>query len=83
MTAPEPIRIVEGLVVYPGDHLVVRIAEDVEPDTFMEFQDHLAGRLNPLGVELTLLGGPAIGQMAVVRKGQPDDAPTGAGEDKS
>jgi hypothetical protein len=63
----EQIR--EGLVVRPGDHLILSFPADSSPKDLAEFRDRIREQLQPIGpdIQVTLVAG--VDQITVIRGG--------------
>jgi hypothetical protein len=66
------VHIAEGLVVRPGDTLVLRLDEGVDVDEALEVKAAIERGMPP-GVQVGVI--VADGQLAVVRAAQPDPRP--------
>ena len=64
MSGGEVAGVAEGLVVKPGDSLIVRVATGTTPKQIDEFLNEIQGRFPD--VEVTVVGAE---QIAVVRRG--------------
>lgn len=65
-----PLGIEEGVVVRPGDTLVIRLSKDTSIEDFTRFRERALPMLKERlpGVEVVFLGG--VEQIAVVRAGE-------------
>lgn len=68
-------EVAEGLVVRPGDTLVLRLAKDIAFEDFERFRDQTISLIKERtpGVEVLIVGG-AVEQIAVVRADRGGDA---------
>lgn len=56
----------EGLVVHPGDHLILSFPANSSPQDLQEMRDRLWERFIGAGIEVTLV--TAVTQLAVIRR---------------